>query len=228
MKILLGHCRISDVENTNATWWLSDQTAALLLEDSFIMSCKPSFHLCILILWQCNNFIDTVGGYMISRQDGWLRHICETLPTLDQYLPITKWWWSNHRPHQSNQTPGACPTNDISIIFRNFVHITTVILSWHVQNFVVLGWAHCKPEHCKFWLNFEFDQNTISEMGARLAASDSNETPPWTTPVPIPLAPYCPHAQTNCNKIQYQTCHLIFASLKKNKEKLIIDITGCI
>ena len=29
---------------------------------------------------------------------------------------------------------------------RNFAQVTTVTLSWHVQNFVVFGWAHFKPE----------------------------------------------------------------------------------
>ena len=30
-----------------------------------------------------------------------------------------------------------------------------------MQNFVVIGRVHFKPEHCKFWLNFEFDQSII-------------------------------------------------------------------
>ena len=44
---------------------------------------------------------------------------------------------------------------------RNFAHVTTVTLSWHVQN-VVIDWACFKPKHCEVWSNFEFDQNTIS------------------------------------------------------------------
>ena len=40
-------------------------------------------------------------------------------------------------------------------------------LSWHVQNFVVIGRVRFKPELCKIWLNFKFDRNTISGTGAR-------------------------------------------------------------
>ena len=81
---------------------------------------------------------------------------------------------------------GPCPTNDISIDFKiqwnfvnalvhnilnrsqwNFTHVTTVTLSWRVQNFIVISWAHFKPECCEFLLNFEFDWNTASGMGTR-------------------------------------------------------------
>ena len=35
-----------------------------------------------------------------------------------------------------------------------FAHIMTVILSWPVQNFVVIGWIYLKPEHSKFdWIS---------------------------------------------------------------------------
>ena len=51
---------------------------------------------------------------------------------------------------------------------RNFAHVTTVTLSWRVQNFVVIGRVNFKPEHCKFWSNFEFDRNIISGTGARV------------------------------------------------------------
>ena len=50
---------------------------------------------------------------------------------------------------------------------RNFAHITTVTLSWHVQNFVVISKVHFKPEHCKIWSNFEFNQNIVSGICAR-------------------------------------------------------------
>ena len=36
-----------------------------------------------------------------------------------------------------------------------------------MQNFVVIGREHFKPEHCKIWSNFEFDRNIVSGMGAR-------------------------------------------------------------
>ena len=37
---------------------------------------------------------------------------------------------------------------------QNFAHVTTVTLSWNVQNFVVISWYRFKPEHCKFLLAF--------------------------------------------------------------------------
>ena len=38
--------------------------------------------------------------------------------------------------------------------------------SVRVQNFFVIGRVHFKPEHCKFWSNFEFDRNIVSGTGA--------------------------------------------------------------
>ena len=49
---------------------------------------------------------------------------------------------------------------------QNFTHVTTVTLSWHVQNFVVISWAHFKQEHYKFWSNFKF-RNMVSGMGTK-------------------------------------------------------------
>ena len=53
----------------------------------------------------------------------------------------------------------------------NFAHVMTVTLSWRVQNFVVIGRIHFKPEHCKFWLNFECNRNIISGTGTRTYAA---------------------------------------------------------
>ena len=39
--------------------------------------------------------------------------------------------------------------------------------SWPVQNFVVISRAHFKPDHDKFWANFECDRNIIIGTGAR-------------------------------------------------------------
>ena len=43
--------------------------------------------------------------------------------------------------------------------------ITTVTLSRRMQNFVVFSWALFKWELSKFWWNFEFDRNPLSETG---------------------------------------------------------------
>ena len=48
------------------------------------------------------------------------------------------------------------------LVTTNFFHIM-----WHEQNFIVISWVYCKPEHCKFWLNFEFDSNIVSGTDAR-------------------------------------------------------------
>ena len=37
-------------------------------------------------------------------------------------------------------------------------------MSWCVQNFVVIGGAHFKLEHSKFWLNFKFHRNTFMQI----------------------------------------------------------------
>ena len=51
-------------------------------------------------------------------------------------------------------SPGARPTNGILMVFhwsqRNFAHVTTVKLSWLVQNFVVIGRVNFQPKHGKF------------------------------------------------------------------------------
>ena len=56
--------------------------------------------------------------------------------------------------------------NEIDQSQRNFAHITTVTLSWCVQNFFVIGSAYFKLEHSKFVSYYEFDRNTISGTGA--------------------------------------------------------------
>ena len=50
---------------------------------------------------------------------------------------------------------------------RNYAHVMTAALLWHVQHFVVIGWAHFKPDPCNLWSNYELDQNTISGTSAR-------------------------------------------------------------
>ena len=51
----------------------------------------------------------------------------------------------------------------------NFAHVTKVTLLWRVQNFVVMGGVHFKPEHFKYWSNFEFDRNVVNGTGVRSA-----------------------------------------------------------
>ena len=49
---------------------------------------------------------------------------------------------------------------------RYFAHVTTVSLSWRVQNIVVIGRVYSKLEHSEFSSNFEFDRNMLSGTGA--------------------------------------------------------------
>ena len=62
-------------------------------------------------------------------------------------------------------------TCDLSKTFgrsqQNCAHVTTVTLSLHMTNFIAISWAHFKPEHSKWWSNFEFDWNPVSGTGAR-------------------------------------------------------------
>ena len=44
----------------------------------------------------------------------------------------------------------------------------TITLSWLMQNLVVISRVYFKPEHFKFWSNFEFHRNIASGTGARI------------------------------------------------------------
>ena len=49
---------------------------------------------------------------------------------------------------------------------RYFAHVTTVTLSWHVQNIVVIGRVYFTLKCFEFSSNFEFDRNMLSGTGA--------------------------------------------------------------
>ena len=68
---------------------------------------------------------------------------------------------------------------------RYFARVTTVTLSWRVQNIVVIGRVYFTLECFEFSSNFEFDRNMLSGTGARSAqkkncinpcATDCHET----------------------------------------------------
>ena len=50
-----------------------------------------------------------------------------------------------------------------------FTHVTTVTLSWRVQNIVVISRVYFTLECFEFSSNFEFDRNMLSGTGARRA-----------------------------------------------------------
>ena len=49
---------------------------------------------------------------------------------------------------------------------RYFAYVTTVTLSWRVQNIVVIGRVYFTLECFEFSSNFEFDRNMLSGTGA--------------------------------------------------------------
>ena len=55
---------------------------------------------------------------------------------------------------------------------RYFAHVTTVSLSWRVQNIVVIGRVYLKLKRFEFSSNFEFDRNMLSGTGAWWADRD--------------------------------------------------------
>ena len=69
----------------------------------------------------------------------------------------------------------------------NFAHVMTVQLSWHVQNFVVIGGVHFKPEDCKVWSYFEFDRNTVSHVSVTGAMSHITLGPHSPTHSPMTI-----------------------------------------
>ena len=58
---------------------------------------------------------------------------------------------------------------------RYFAHVTTVTLSWRVQNIVVISRKHFTLECLEFSSNFEFDRNMLSGTGARSGTSFTDE-----------------------------------------------------
>ena len=61
----------------------------------------------------------------------------------------------------------ALVSNILNRSQRYFAHITTVTLSWRVQNIVVIGRVYFTLECFEFSSNFEFDRNMLSGTGAR-------------------------------------------------------------
>ena len=89
--------------------------------------------------------------------------------------------WSNLKLDQTLKCSGLKYTPLITTKFCTFT------LSWHVQNFVVIGWASLKLHHSKFWSNLEFNQNTVSGMGSHVYTPASVT---WDTRPEIALTLY--------------------------------------
>ena len=62
---------------------------------------------------------------------------------------------------------------------RYFAHVTTVTLSWRVQNIVVIGRVYFTLERSEFSSNFEFDRNMLSGTGAWLLYYQTGSPRSW-------------------------------------------------
>ena len=68
---------------------------------------------------------------------------------------------------------------------RYFAHVTTVTLSWRVQNIVVIGRVYFTLECFEFSSNLEFDRNMLSGTGAWFDIGSGNGLlPGGTKPLP--------------------------------------------
>ena len=61
---------------------------------------------------------------------------------------------------------------------NNIMH-TSVLLSWRVLKFVVIGWICYEQENYKISLNFELDRNIVSGTGARFEWQWPRIQLPW-------------------------------------------------
>ena len=66
----------------------------------------------------------------------------------------------------SMKIQNALVSNILDRSQRYFTHVTTVTLSWRVQNIVAIGRVYFTLECFEFSLNFEFDRNMLSGTGA--------------------------------------------------------------
>ena len=86
--------------------------------------------------------------------------------------PVSSFGLSLHACHSIMQTrrPNDVVSNILDRSQRYFAHVTTVTLSWRVQNIVVMGRVYFTLECFEFSSNFEFDRNMLSGTGTRAAS----------------------------------------------------------
>ena len=92
-------------------------------------------------------------------EHGWVitSHICGQAPVP---LSIFRSNWN------SMKIQNALVSNILDRSQRYFAHVTTVTLSWRVQNIVVIGRVYFTLECFELLSNFEFDRNMLSGTGA--------------------------------------------------------------
>ena len=78
-------------------------------------------------------------------------------------LLVNSLWWKSDARHKNDRIRNSMKFYNVLVhnVFsrsqHNSEHVTAVTLPWHVQNLVVMSWAHFKAQHCEFLSNLEFD-----------------------------------------------------------------------
>ena len=85
------------------------------------------------------------------------------LVIIDQAPVPLSIFWSNSKFDENSKHCSVKYTRPITTIFS---HVTTVSLSWRVQNIFVIGQIYLKLERSEFSSNLEFDRNMLSGTGA--------------------------------------------------------------
>ena len=92
----------------------------------------------------------------------WWRYNMTTFSTLLAPVPL-----SIFRSNSKFDENSECYSFEYARSQRYLAHVTTVTLSWRVQNIVVIGRVYFTLECFEFSSNFEFDRNMLSGTGAR-------------------------------------------------------------
>ena len=100
----------------------------------------------------------------------WERPVVRTF-CKGSHIPASYPWRPSHyayfdRIRNSMKIQNALVSNLLDRWQRYFAHVTTVTLSWRVQNIVVIGHVYFTLECFEFSSNFEFDRNMLSGTGA--------------------------------------------------------------
>ena len=101
---------------------------------------------------------------------GWKNMCCKDF--FQTLTSTTSTWRPSHwayfdRIRNSMKIQNGLVSNRFDQSQRYFAHVTTVTLSWRVQNIVVIGRVYLTLECFEFSSNFEFDRNMLTGTGAR-------------------------------------------------------------
>ena len=122
-------------------WWRGTEQA----KRHYVIEWRPSLltHICVARVLKGSHFVNMC---------------CTRRPSHWAYFD---------RIRNSMKIQKALVSNILNRSQRYFAHVTTVTLSWRVQNIVVIGRVYFTLECFEFSSNFEFDRNMLSGTGAR-------------------------------------------------------------